>query len=102
MILHRDISPSNIMYDMGYAGEKPHFVLNDFDLAVKVAPDGSSREPTANHRTGTLPFLAVEHLRDLRKGTNVREDRLYHDYQSLFWVAVYCMIKYNRTTDGKK
>lgn len=101
LILHRDISPSNIRCDLRTGQEEPLFVLSGFDLAVKVASDGSPKGSTANHRTGTRPFLAIEHLEDLSKPVSTREDLLYHDYQSLFWVAVYCMIKYNSAAGTK-
>lgn len=88
------------MYDIWNPGDKPRFILNDFDLAARLDPDDSSENGTSGLRTGTLPFLSIEHLQALSMPGNVREDALYHDYQSLFWVAVYCMIKYNKTSDS--
>lgn len=90
------------MYDIWNPGDKPRFILNDFDLAARLDPDNSSENGTSGLRTGTLPFLSIEHLRALSMPGNVREDALYHDYQSLFWVAVYCMIKYKKTSDSKE
>lgn len=89
------------MCDIRTGQDEPLFILSGFDLAVEVASDGSPQVPITNHRTGTLPFLAIEHLEDLSMPVSTREDRLYHDYQSLFWVAVYCMIKYNSAAGTK-
>ncbi|KAA1470681.1 hypothetical protein DENSPDRAFT_712990 [Dentipellis sp. KUC8613] len=38
-ILHRDVSENNIMVDPRHA-DQPWLVLNDFDLAIRVQPDG--------------------------------------------------------------
>lgn len=89
------------MCDPRTGQDEPLFVLSGFDLAVEVASDGSPQGPTAHYRAGTLPFLAIEHLENLSKLASIREHRLYHDYQSLFWVAVCCMINYNRAAGQK-
>ncbi|KAI9065677.1 hypothetical protein FKP32DRAFT_1647135 [Trametes sanguinea] len=87
-ILHRDVSAYNIMWQP--SGGTGNFVLCDFDLAIDVRRDGSALErvATAPHRTGTLPFLALELLENDRT-----PHRLYHDYESLFWVVLWCAMK---------
>lgn len=87
-VLHRDISQSNILlrprdYTSGYG------LLIDLDYAVRI--DNLTFEPTssgANHRTGTLPFMAIGILRyeDMQ--------HLYaHDVESfvyvLLWICLY-------------
>ena len=87
-VLHRDISQSNILLrprddTSGYG------FLIDLDYAVRI--DNRTFEPTssgANHRTGTLPFMAIGILRceDMR--------HLYaHDVESfvyvLLWICLY-------------
>ncbi|KAJ3552748.1 hypothetical protein NM688_g3990 [Phlebia brevispora] len=95
-ILHRDVSVNNIMYEK--RGDYYHFVLIDFDMAIEL-PDGdlSDYSPSSKHRTGTLPFMAYELIEDAFEATRVKFRRwrpmphvLYHDMQSLFWVAVWC------------
>lgn len=80
------------------------FILNDFDLAVPVTKKGYGMGASARHRTGTLPFMAVELLQDMhdvaenrRKKTPEPLSPIHHyarfDYQSLFWVCLWCAIK---------
>ncbi|KAI9065675.1 hypothetical protein FKP32DRAFT_1674509 [Trametes sanguinea] len=97
-ILHRDVSAYNIMWQPPESPDSQpvsgNFVLCDFDLAVNLGSDNpsssseTSRVATAPHRTGTLPFLALELLKN--DGT---PHRLYHDYESLFWVVLWCAMK---------
>ncbi|KAH9896016.1 hypothetical protein C8Q73DRAFT_462273 [Cubamyces lactineus] len=92
-ILHRDVSMSNIMCDE--TGGRADFILTDFDLAVMLNDDGTPRGPTAKHRTGTLPFMARELLEDLalHPGDPHVLHELHHDYESLFWVALWCTMR---------
>lgn len=94
-ILHRDISVNNIMYEMH--GDKYYFILIDYDMGV-VLPTGSnsSYKVSSKYRTGTLPFMACVLIEDaslaLRPGsywTHIRH-LLCHDYESLFWVSLWC------------
>src|SRR5713101_156777 len=81
-ILHRDISSDNIMVDRS----KPDLwvILNDLDLAGRVEVEGEVSHATARHRTGTLPFMALELLEE-----QSTRHRLRHDLESLFYVAVW-------------
>lgn len=63
-VLHRDVSEGNILVTLRDDG-KPHFILHDFDLAVKVNKDGHPEGDTSTHRTGTVPYMALELLLNL-------------------------------------
>ncbi|PSS30881.1 hypothetical protein PHLCEN_2v2578 [Hermanssonia centrifuga] len=95
-ILHRDVSKNNIMYEM--RDNKPHFILIDYDLAKEVIGlDAFRRSSTDTHRTGTLPFMAYELVKDMARygepGHVPVVHRLRYDFESLFWVALWCAVK---------
>ncbi|KAJ3992304.1 hypothetical protein F5050DRAFT_1579789 [Lentinula boryana] len=79
-ILHRDISPGNIMVRKKN-GEKVG-VLNDWDLAIWVNDlrDG----PTSKFRTGTTPYMAHEQHFTAWKGPH----RYHHNMESVFYVIL--------------
>ncbi|CAL1712042.1 unnamed protein product [Somion occarium] len=85
-ILHRDISLSNLMYDI--RDGTIYLILNDFDLSSVVDQNGEPTGATARHRTGTLPFIAVDLLHNPDSPHYVR-----HDIESIFYVATWCAIK---------
>ena len=94
-MLHRDVSVNNIMYEM--RGGKYYFILIDFDMAV-VCPDAegeSSYVASSKHRTGTLAFMSRELVQDAmradRPGYIPIPHRLHHDFESLFWVVLWCL-----------
>ena len=93
-MLHRDISVNNIMFQKH--GDNYHFILNDFDMAIILKDDGTRDSPSSKHRTGTLPFMAVSLLRDAivtaRSNRSPTRHLLCHDYESLFWVALWCIL----------
>ncbi|KAG8819410.1 swr complex subunit [Serendipita sp. 399] len=88
-IRHRDISIGNLMF---FRDEKAkvHGVLIDFDLA------STGDERTDNHqRTGTLPFMAIQLLRD----PGLRGEATHHyfyDMEAFFWVAVYTTATFHK------
>ncbi|KAI0660111.1 hypothetical protein C8Q70DRAFT_978332 [Cubamyces menziesii] len=92
-ILHRDVSVRNIMCEETEKG--PNFILGDFDLAIVLNEDGTSVSPTGKRHVGTLPFMAQKLVEDLA----YHPDRprvlheLHHDYESLYWVALWCTMK---------
>lgn len=94
-MLHRDVSVNNIMYEMRNGGY--HFILIDFDMAVilPTAAEGSLAA-SSSHRTGTLPFMACELIFDaaesLEPGWKPIQHLLRHDYESLFWVSLWCVL----------
>ncbi|KAH7325241.1 hypothetical protein B0J17DRAFT_633180 [Rhizoctonia solani] len=76
-ILHCDISIGNLMYDP--ITQEPYLI--DADLGKKVDKLGA---PSSNHRTGTLPFMAIDLL------VEVPPAHLYrHDLESFFYVLVW-------------
>jgi hypothetical protein len=82
-MLHRDISSENLMWDPdGDCG-----ILNDFDLAklVKEMECG----PGAKHKTGTLPFLALDLLRSWNSKHLFR-----HDLESFLCVIMWIVARY--------
>ncbi|THG96928.1 hypothetical protein EW026_g4994, partial [Hermanssonia centrifuga] len=95
-ILHRDVSCHNVMYEMH--GEKVNFILIDFDNATRVDARGAPRPSTkSKHRTGTLPFMAWELIKDMAnrelKGYRPRIVHvLRHDFESLFYLSLWCAI----------
>ena len=98
-ILHRDISANNIMYTV--KDGKDWFVLIDFDLGVHVDENGHSLGYSSLHRTGTLPFMAVELISDLAEtydtsDTTITQQQhcVRHDFESLFWVSLWCAIRF--------
>ncbi|KAI0691936.1 hypothetical protein BC835DRAFT_1521124 [Cytidiella melzeri] len=96
-ILHRDISEGNIMYQ-NHNGED-RFILIDFDLAVFVDENGFPKGATSRHRTGTLPFMALELIQDMQAAEEMDSECervihcVRHDYESVFWVTLWCAIK---------
>ncbi|THG92518.1 hypothetical protein EW026_g8403 [Hermanssonia centrifuga] len=84
------------MYEM--RDNKPHFILIDYDLAKEVIGlDAFRRSSTGKHRTGTLPFMAYELVKDMARygepGHVPVVHRLRYDFESLFWVALWCAVK---------
>ncbi|PSS03723.1 hypothetical protein PHLCEN_2v3948 [Hermanssonia centrifuga] len=106
-ILHRDISCNNIMYEMRRG--KPYFILIDFDFAAILDAKRKGRSSvgaTSKHRTGTLPFMAHELLQDMTRMSMPNYvfrvvHRLRHDYESLFFVTLWCTITMPEITDKK-
>ncbi|KAL7963382.1 serine/threonine-protein kinase Sgk2 [Trichoderma compactum] len=77
-ILHRDISPNNIIITKPKAEDGFKGMLIDLDLA-KVRDSGASR---AQYQTGTMQFMAIEVLRNV--------DHTYrHDLESFFYVLIW-------------
>ena len=90
-ILHRDISPSNLMVYKNANGEWIG-VLNDYDLS-STQQDG----PSGNERTGTIPFMAINLLTE--QALQGKVEHLYqHDAESLIWVLAWVCLRYE---DGK-
>ena len=93
-MLHRDISLNNLMCE--YRGESVWLILNDFDLATRVDDEGLpiDDDPSGSNM-GTLPFMAV----DMLKETPDVVHSLRHDLESVFWVALWCLVKYPRSVN---
>ncbi|KAJ3552549.1 hypothetical protein NM688_g4095 [Phlebia brevispora] len=94
-ILHRDISVDNVMYEK--RGNHYFFILIDFDMGVVLPRDAeSSWLVSSRHRTGTLPFMAWELIRDACRADTSKwmpiRHLLRHDLESLFWLSLWCVL----------
>ncbi|THG93932.1 hypothetical protein EW026_g7428 [Hermanssonia centrifuga] len=104
-ILHRDLSCNNVMYEV--RNGKVCFILNDFDLATVVTDEGEpSAVASSKHRTGTLPFMAYELLKDMtrsnKNGSGPRVmHRLRHELESLLYVTIWSTVA-TPDAEGKK
>ncbi|KAK0213583.1 hypothetical protein IW262DRAFT_317751 [Armillaria fumosa] len=86
-ILHRDISPGNIMWRRTSDG-RIRGVLNDFDLSSLRDVSGAS----SFQRTGTLPYMAFELLLD---ENGQPSKHLYrHDVESIFCAILLLCCRY--------
>ncbi|KAG9237290.1 hypothetical protein BJ875DRAFT_533004 [Amylocarpus encephaloides] len=89
-ILHRDVSENNIIITESPPGA-PKGDLIDLDLAKKLdsVPSG------ANHRTGTMQFMAIEVLQG--KAHTYR-----HDLESFFYVFIWMCIRNGHEVAGDR
>lgn len=74
-------------------------VLNDFDLAYCEDPEYDAKDRairTRNtDRTGTIPFMALELLRDI--GQAGKLEHLYrHDSESFAWVQLWILARFDK------
>ncbi|KAH0533948.1 hypothetical protein FGG08_007439 [Glutinoglossum americanum] len=85
-VLHRDISRSNIL--LGPNSPSTTGFLIDLDYAITV--DSTSLQPGSSgapHRTGTLPYMAIDILK------NEHGMHLYHhDVESFLYVLIWCCL----------
>ena len=86
-ILHRDVSPNNIMYRI--VKSKVYGVLTDYDLASWASSLTSDYTKTSQQRTGTPPFMAFG-LLDGSDGLHLYR----HDVESFFYVMVIMTTQY--------
>ncbi len=74
---------------------KIRFILIDFDFASLLDPKGLP-VIRSKDRTGTLPFMAIELIEDManseKEGYKRITHRLLHDFESLFYVAVWYIV----------
>lgn len=79
-LLHRNISPNNIIITNPKITHGPKGVLINLDIAGKVQDDG--QDPSGQPINDTLPFMAIEVLRNM--------DHTYrHDLESFFYVLLW-------------
>ncbi|ESA43088.1 hypothetical protein GE21DRAFT_6720 [Neurospora crassa] len=79
-ILHRSISPNNIIITNPKITNGLKGMLINLDMAAKVREDGQN--PSGQPTTDTLPFMAIEVLRNM--------DHTYrHDLESFFYVLLW-------------
>lgn len=95
-MLHRDISVNNIMYEK--QGDDYRFILIDFDMAVVLSEGPEALYPVSpTHRTGTLAFMAGDLVFAMHRTFMGLDDPrtphyLRHDYESLYWVSMWCVL----------
>lgn len=88
-VLHRDLSEHNLMFDQ--EGNIIRGVLNDWDMALLL--DGVDDVPvsTVRHRTGTIPFMAIDLLLQPIPPTHLYR----HDLESFFYILVWAAMNYD-------
>jgi len=92
-ILHRDISENNLMIFRAEPSADAVGILNDFDMAVERLPEVKETQVNAaHHRTGTLPFMALE-LLDNHETEPVHLYR--HDLESFFYILIWGATHYD-------
>lgn len=87
-IAHKDISFNNLMYSD--ADGVLRGILNDYDLASIMEPGTRAPEIDGYECAGTMPFMALDLLRD-RQGPFKRRYR--HDLESFAWRLMWEMLK---------
>jgi hypothetical protein len=100
-ILHRDLSPNNIMcriIEGENAERKVYGVLTDYDLSSWTSLMNSNYEKTSKQRTGTPPYMAHELL------IETSPLHLYrHDLESLFYIMLLMAARHTiGTPEGEK
>ncbi|TFK19410.1 hypothetical protein FA15DRAFT_760052 [Coprinopsis marcescibilis] len=91
-VLHRDLSENNLMFWRKKIAESDSSsvegVLNDWDMASKLKLKQVPKS-AAKHRTGTLPFMAMEMLVQ-----DPPAHLLRHDLESFFYILLWAAIHY--------
>ena len=99
-ILHRDISENNLMIFRPEESAEAVGILNDFDMATERLLDAKEAEVSAaHHRTGTLPFMALE----LVDNDEAKPVHLYrHDLESFFYILIWAATHYDFESQTKR
>ncbi|KAF8808704.1 hypothetical protein BYT27DRAFT_7337683 [Phlegmacium glaucopus] len=88
-MLHRDISPNNLMLIRpNLEGEVRHGLLIDFDYAALIKALGS-RAISAGFRTGTPPFMAIDLMLHRDEPDKPFCHELRHDLESILYVILW-------------
>ncbi|KAH0559931.1 hypothetical protein GP486_003546 [Trichoglossum hirsutum] len=93
-ILHRDISRSNLLLRPPSSPLGAGFLI-DLDYAIDINPE--SLQPASSgapHRTGTLPYMAIDILNN-----NHGAHLYHHDVESFLYVLLWCCV-YNQQGCG--
>ena len=81
----------------------PFFILNDYDLVSRESFKDEKATPSSKRRTGTLPFMPCEVLADLgkvnRNGSPFIPHILRYDFESLYWVSLWCSMTMEAVRD---
>ncbi|RXW17568.1 hypothetical protein EST38_g8280 [Candolleomyces aberdarensis] len=100
-VLHRDVSPNNILLGPSEADEGEHGTLIDLDISLRLPCDGPIADDRANFNIGTRMFqsLMVLMTYDLKPERISAHDYL-DDLEAFFWVFAYIIIVYK--SNGEK
>lgn len=93
-ILHRDLSENNVMFwrkppGQGSKTVKLKGVVNDWDMASRLNGSIFAPKSAAQHRTGTLPFMAIDLLTTTPSGHYYR-----HDLESFLYILLWAALRY--------
>ncbi|KAJ7628424.1 hypothetical protein FB45DRAFT_918262 [Roridomyces roridus] len=66
-------------------------LLIDVDYALVIKPDEGARKPAVGHRTGTLPFMAIDVL---YFGGDLPTHEPKHDLESMLYVLIWMCVNY--------
>ncbi|TFY77689.1 hypothetical protein EWM64_g6325 [Hericium alpestre] len=88
-ILHRDLSVNNLLFIRDDDNE-PSGLLNDWDLGKRCKIDQTTETPSARHRTGTAPFMALDLLLD-----DPPQHLYRHDLESFIYILIFCAMHMN-------
>ncbi|KAL1741647.1 hypothetical protein HDZ31DRAFT_66730 [Schizophyllum fasciatum] len=91
-IVHGDVSEDSAMWYTQPSGDAVA-ILIDWDLADIQHPDCAQR---GTYRCGTGLFMAIRLQRYAGIMRHHPEHRHHHDLESLFWLLVYCMVRFSR------
>ena len=72
-------------------------ILNDWDIASQLTGKGEVPNSAALHRTGTLPFVAVELLCSSPPPHSYR-----HDLESFFYILIWAAVHYDLENQIRK
>jgi hypothetical protein len=95
-ILHRDVSVNNLMVREENQSEG---VLIDLDLGHEENPNGvNEQEQTSLHRTGTLPFMALDLLQNVKNHPHYHR----HDLESFVYVLAWIAGRYENGVESNR
>ncbi|KAF5383673.1 hypothetical protein D9615_003853 [Tricholomella constricta] len=93
-VLHRDLSENNLMFKRtdDTSDGKIKGILNDWDMASGVEANDEILPSTATHRTGTIPFMAIDLLVVNRRPP---PHLFRHDLESFFYILIWAAFYYD-------
>ena len=90
-ILHRDLSENNLMFKRDADSKSAKGIVNDWDMASHLdSVTGEVPTSTARHRTGTIPFMAIDLL-----SADPPVHLYRHDLESFFYILVWAAIHFD-------
>ena len=96
-ILHRDISPNNIIITDPDKADGFSGMLIDTDLSTTVDIGGKNQRSGAQRMTGTLKYMAIEVVQlAIRDARHDLEHTYRHDLESFFYVFLSTCVSYGQ------